>query len=71
MAAADAGDARAALDLAIALLSGAPDTDARTRATHYLELAAKSETLNIRTLAENLLRTLQPTDIALVSETVQ
>jgi len=70
-AAADAGDAQAALDLAIAYLSGAPDDATRAQAAHYLAIAAKSDVLSLRTLAENLLRTLQPTDIALVSETAQ
>lgn len=70
-AAADAGDHQAALDLAIALLSG-PATDAdRLRASHYLEIAAQSDTLSVRTLAENLLRSIAPMSIALVSETAQ
>jgi TPR repeat protein len=71
MAAADGGDAQAALDLAIACLSGTPDDAARAKAAHYLELAARSDVLSIKTLAQNLLRSLEPTPIALVSETAQ
>lgn len=71
VAAADGGDAQAALDLAIAYLSGTPDDAARAKAAHYLELAARSDVLSIKTLAQNLLRSLEPTPTALVSEIAQ
>jgi TPR repeat protein len=59
-ASADAGDGKAAFDLAVALLSGAPAPEQIDRARGYLEVAALSETLNIRTMAENMLRNLEP-----------
>lgn len=71
VAAADAGDSQAALDLALSLLSGQPTAEATERAKAYLKIAAASETLGIRTMAENLLRGLDPAAITLVSETVQ
>jgi len=60
VAAAKGGDAKAALDLAFALLSGTPQTAEIEEAKDYLKVAAASDTLNIRTMAENLLRTLEP-----------
>jgi hypothetical protein len=60
VAAAEGGDAKAALDLAFALLSGTPDAARIEEAKGYLKLAAASDTLNVRTMAENLLRTLEP-----------
>lgn len=60
VASAKGGDAKAALDLAFALLSGTPEPAEIEEAKGYLKLAANSETLNIRTMAENLLRTLEP-----------
>jgi hypothetical protein len=60
VAAAKGGDAKAALDLAFALLSGTPEAAEIEEAKGYLEVAAASDTLNIRTMAENLLRTLEP-----------
>ncbi len=60
VAAAKGGDAKAALDLAFALLSGTPEAAEIEEAKGYLKLAAASDTLNIRTMAENLLRTLEP-----------
>lgn len=71
IAAADAGDSQAALDLAVSLLSGRPTAEATERAKTYLLIAAASETLGIRTMAENLLRGLEPAQVTLVSETVQ
>ena len=43
-----------------ALLSGTPEPAEIEKAKGYLKVAAASETLNIRTMAENLLRTLEP-----------
>ncbi|WP_055048766.1 hypothetical protein [Devosia sp. A16] len=60
VAAAKGGDAKAALDLAFALLSGTPEPAQIEEAKGYLKLAAASDTLNVRTMAENLLRTLSP-----------
>lgn len=60
VAAAKGGDAKAALDLAFALLSGTPEPAEIEEAKGYLKVAAASDTLNIRTMAENLLRTLEP-----------
>ncbi len=68
-AVAEAGDAQAALDLAVDMLSGSPDAEQTLKARKYLGLAAASETLGIRTIAENLLRGLDAPTIALVSET--
>jgi TPR repeat protein len=60
VAAAKGGDGKAALDLAFALLSGTPEPAEIEQAKGYLKVAAASDTLNIRTMAENLLRTLEP-----------
>jgi hypothetical protein len=60
VASAKGGDAKAALDLAFVLLSGTPEPAEIEAAKGYLKVAAASETLNIRTMAENLLRTLEP-----------
>lgn len=60
VASANSGDAKAALDLAFALLSGTPEPAEIEMAKGYLKVAAASDTLNIRTMAENLLRTLEP-----------
>ena len=60
VAAAQAGDSKAALDLAFALLSGTPDAAEIEEAKAYLRIAAASEELNVRTMAENVLRTLDP-----------
>lgn len=60
VASAKGGDAKAALDLAFALLSGTPEPAEIEEAKGYLKVAAASETLNVRTMAENLLRTLEP-----------
>lgn len=60
VAAADGGDAQAALDFAYALLSGAPAADKIERAKGYLQIAAMAEDLSIRTQAENILRGLEP-----------
>lgn len=60
VASAKGGDSKAALDLAFALLSGVPEPAEIEEAKGYLKLAAASETLNVRTMAENLLRTLEP-----------
>ncbi|CAN7419545.1 hypothetical protein LJR016_002615 [Devosia sp. LjRoot16] len=60
VASAKGGDAKAALDLAFTLLSGTPDAAKIEEAKGYLKVAAASDTLNIRTMAENLLRTLEP-----------
>jgi TPR repeat protein len=59
-ASAEGGDPKAALDLAFALLAGTPDSAKIEEAKGYLKIAATSEALNIRTMAENLLRTLEP-----------
>jgi TPR repeat protein len=67
-AAADAGDAKAALDLALKLMSGTPDESKRAKARAYLEAAAKAEDLSVRTMAENLLRTLEPQSVADATE---
>lgn len=60
VASAKGGDAKAALDLAFVLLSGTPDAAKIDEAKGYLKVAAASDALNIRTMAENLLRTLEP-----------
>ncbi|MDB5540318.1 MAG: hypothetical protein JWQ89_2045 [Devosia sp.] len=70
VASAEGGDSKAALDLAFALLSGAPEPAEIEAAKGYLKIAAASETLNIRTMAENLLRTLEP-QLTASTETVQ
>jgi TPR repeat protein len=70
VASADGGDAKAALDLAFALLSGTPEPAEIEKAKGYLKVAAASETLNIRTMAENLLRTLEP-QLTASTETLQ
>jgi TPR repeat protein len=70
VASAERGDAKAALDLAFALLSGTPGPAEIEEARGYLELAAASDTLNVRTMAENLLRTLEP-QLTASTETLQ
>ena len=60
VAAANAGDAKAALDLAYASLTGVPDPARIEAAKGYLAIAAKAEDLSIRTQAENILRGLKP-----------
>lgn len=70
VAAAESGDSKAALDLAFALLGGAPDPAEIDQAKGYLKIAALSDTLNVRTMAENLLRTLDP-QLTAATETVQ
>jgi TPR repeat protein len=67
---AEGGDSKAALDLAFALLAGQPEPAEIEAAKGYLKIAAASETLNIRTMAENLLRTLEP-QLTASTETVQ
>lgn len=57
-AAAEAGDSKAALDIAFVLLTGTPDATSIEIARAYLKIAATSDTLNVRTMAENLLRSL-------------
>jgi hypothetical protein len=61
VAAAEAGDTRAAFDLAVSLLGGTPDDAAKAKAKDLLLIAATSETLSIQTMAENMLRYLDPT----------
>jgi hypothetical protein len=70
VASAAGGDSKAALDLAFALLTGTPDAAEIEQAKAYLKIAAASETLNIRTMAENVLRTLE-TQLTASTETVQ
>ncbi len=70
VASAEGGDSKAALDLAFALLAGVPEPAKIEQAKGYLKIAAASETLNIRTMAENLLRTLEP-QLTAATETVQ
>lgn len=60
VAAAEAGDSQAALDLAFSLLSGTPDPAEIEKAKAYLAIAKASDQLNVRTMAENLLRALEP-----------
>jgi TPR repeat protein len=72
IAAAEAGDAKAALDLAYAALTGVPNPAKIEFAKTYLAIAAKSEDLSIRTQAENILRGLtpgQPPVLTVASET--
>ena len=69
--AAKAGDSKAALDLAYALLTGVPEAEKVEEARGYLQIAALSETLSIRTIAENLLRDLDSQPITVATETVQ
>lgn len=70
VASAKGGDSKAALDLAFVLLAGTPEPAEIEEAKGYLKVAAASETLNIRTMAENLLRTLEP-QLTASTETVQ
>lgn len=70
IASAQGGDAKAALDLAFVLLAGTPGPAEIEEAKGYLKIAAASETLNIRTMAENLLRTLDP-QLTASTETAQ
>jgi TPR repeat protein len=70
VASAKGGDPKAALDLAFALLTGTPDPAEIEEAKGYLKVAATSEILNIRTVAENLLRTLEP-QLTAATETSQ
>lgn len=70
VASAEGGDSKAALDLAFALLAGVPEPAEIEQAKGYLKIAAASDTLNIRTMAENLLRTLEP-QLTASTETVQ
>lgn len=70
-AAAEAGDAKAALAIALAALSGTPDHAARERARHFLAIAAKSDILSTRAIAENLLAGLDGPQLTLASETVK
>jgi TPR repeat protein len=70
IASAQGGDAKAALDLAFVLLAGVPEPAENEEAKGYLKIAATSETLNIRTMAENLLRTLEP-QLTASTETAQ
>jgi TPR repeat protein len=53
---AQGGNARIALELALQLLSGDPTAEEQSEAIRYLELAALSDNLGTRTMAENLLR---------------
>jgi len=70
VASAEGGDSKAALDLAFALLAGTPEPAEIEAAKGYLKIAVASETLSIRTMAENLLRTLDP-QLTASTETVQ
>jgi len=73
-AAAEAGDARAALDLAYIMLAGVPNPARIESARGYLTIAARAEDLSIRTQAENILRGLepgQPPILTVASETAQ
>jgi hypothetical protein len=70
VAAADAGDSKAAFDLAVSLLGGTLDPAAKEKARTMLEVAAASEDLSIRTMAENMLRNLYP-QLTASTETVQ
>lgn len=70
IASAQGGDTKAALDLAFVLLAGVPEPAEIEEAKGYLKIAATSETLNIRTMAENLLRTLEP-QLTASTETAQ
>lgn len=70
VAAADAGDAKAAFDLAVSLLGGTPEPADREKAMGLLQIAAGSEELSIRTMAENMLRYLDP-QLTASTETVQ
>ena len=60
VAAAEGGDAKAALDLAYVMLRGVPAPDKLEAAKGYLKIAAAAEDLSIRTQAENILRGLEP-----------
>jgi TPR repeat protein len=72
IAAAEAGDTKAALDLAYATLRGVPNPAKIEAAKGYLTIAATAEDLSIRTQAENILRGLtlgQPQILTVASET--
>jgi TPR repeat protein len=74
VAAAEGGDAKAALDLAYTMLQGTPALDKVEQAKGYLKIAAAADDLSIRTQAENILRGLepgQPPILTVASETVQ
>ncbi len=60
VAAAEAGDAGAALDLAYAALRGNPTPEQVEQARAWLQIAVAAEDLSIRTQAENILRSLEP-----------
>jgi TPR repeat protein len=60
VAAAEAGDTEAALDLAYAMLAGVPNPARIEAAKGYLKIAVTAENLSIRTQAENILRGLEP-----------
>lgn len=60
IAAAEAGDTKAALDLAYATLRGVPNPAKIEAAKGYLKIAATAEDLSVRTQAENILRGLEP-----------
>lgn len=59
-AAAEGGDSKAAFDLAVSLLGGTPDPTTLEKAKSLLQIAVASDELNIRTMAENMLRNLDP-----------
>ena len=54
--AAASGDGKAALDVAVSLLSGPPSPQARDEAREYLEIAGASPSPGLRAMAEALLR---------------
>ncbi|RYZ67062.1 MAG: hypothetical protein EOP08_03565 [Proteobacteria bacterium] len=60
VAAAEGGDAKAALGLAYALLAGTPAPDKIETAKGYLQIAVAADDLSIRTQAQNILRGLEP-----------
>jgi TPR repeat protein len=71
VAAAEAGDAAAALDLAYAALKGMPTAEQVEQVRAWLKIAAAAEDLSIRTQAENILRSLEAAntpDSTVVSE---
>lgn len=61
---AEGGNAQIAIELAMQLLSSKPAADQKADAVRYLELAALSDNLGTRAMAENLLRDLGTPAIA-------
>ncbi len=62
--AAESGDGKVALDLAMSLLAGTPSDAAREEARGYLKVASASQTPAVKAMAENLLRRVGTPDMS-------